>query len=403
MIILPDKNIPRSRFLMPVPHCEWRTPSQAQPKDQFGNENQTRFRVTARLNDGYRAWVGWFDDRSDCDAFLWAIACGSLQYECELWELPTPAWSPDMGDALTYEFATTTFLTSPTGSNQTYTSPSDWNNSNNSIEVLGGGATGALSIGTDRHATGGGGGAYAKILNFTFATPGTTTATYRVGAGGTGLSNSSSANTAGNDGGATWFNSSTDPGAGTDNSKAGAQPGLGGASLAGNNSGGAGGVGTSGWGQTRYSGGNGGNLTGASGRGGSGGGGAGGPNGAGLNGGDSSSTVDDTVTSGGNADNGSGGAGSAGSNSTSAGNTSDGGSGTEWDGTHGCGGGSGGRSASASVNFGTGAGGQYGGGSGGTEKRGTGTGSTGAGGQGMIVVTYTPGASPGFNMPMMGM
>lgn len=54
MIILPDKNIPRAKFLMPQHKSEWRTSSQAQLKDQFGNENVKMFRVVARLRDGYK-------------------------------------------------------------------------------------------------------------------------------------------------------------------------------------------------------------------------------------------------------------------------------------------------------------------------------------------------------------
>ncbi|MCZ7659184.1 MAG: hypothetical protein M5U07_15630 [Xanthobacteraceae bacterium] len=136
MIILPDHAI--ARVLPPLAECDWRTPSQARPKDAAGNENRTRFRLTARLHDGHIAWRGWFDDRDDADAFLWALATGSLRHERALWRLSMPAWHSDLGQELAYEFATVSFLTSPTGSNQTWNVPSDWNSANNHVETIGG-------------------------------------------------------------------------------------------------------------------------------------------------------------------------------------------------------------------------------------------------------------------------
>src|SRR3954452_20877814 len=106
MLILPDRNIPRARFLLPVAACEWRTPSRALPKDQFGNENRTRFRLRARLDNGRVGWCGWFDDRSDADAFLWAIATDTLRYERELWRLPSPWWDAGIGPDVAYDFTT---------------------------------------------------------------------------------------------------------------------------------------------------------------------------------------------------------------------------------------------------------------------------------------------------------
>ena len=63
MIILPERNIPRGKLLLPMRPAEWRQPSQR--KAIFGIEDQTRFRLTARLNDGFIAWRGWFDSRED--------------------------------------------------------------------------------------------------------------------------------------------------------------------------------------------------------------------------------------------------------------------------------------------------------------------------------------------------
>ena len=79
MIILPDRNIPRSKVLMPM---RLRDYAPSQRTCTFGIENQTRFRLTARLHDGHIAWKGYFDDRDDADAFLAAlarhVACGEV-------------------------------------------------------------------------------------------------------------------------------------------------------------------------------------------------------------------------------------------------------------------------------------------------------------------------------------
>lgn len=388
MIILPDRRLSRGKLLMPVPRVEWRAPSISLPRDQLGNEIVcTRFRLTARLNDGHVVWRGWFEDRDDADAFLFALVSGSLRHERALWRLPTPAWHPGIGTDFVYEFVTQTILTT-TGSNQTYTSPSDWNNASNQVECLGGGGSGGTRTFSGGHGAGGGGGAYSAITNFSFASPGTTTATYRVGLGGTAVTAS---NTAGVAAGATWFNDTVDPGNGTTNAKCSAAGGFGGGTGRPAN-GGAGGANSSSWGQTKYSGGRGGNATSATSFAATGGGGAAGPSGAGGNGGDTASNV---ATNGGSANNG-----------TTAGGTSggsNGGNGTEFSPSYGCGSGSGGKvSGSPSV---AGAGGNYGGGSGGASTNGS-TANTSAGSQGLIVVEYTPTATNSLannNLPMLGM
>lgn len=58
--------------------------------------------------------------------------------------------------------ATVTFLTSGTS----YSTPGDWNNSNNSIECIGAGGNGGTN---NFGGGGGGGGAYAKITNLTIS------------------------------------------------------------------------------------------------------------------------------------------------------------------------------------------------------------------------------------------
>lgn len=402
MIIIPDRNIPRARFLVPVKSRQWREPSQLVPRDQMGNPTtQTHFRIRARLNDGHVAWTGWFADREDFDAFLWAIACGTLRYERELWRLPTPAWHPDIGENVTFDFLTQTILTT-TGSNQTYTSPSDWNNSSNTVECLGAGGSGAARSDSTGHQTGGGGGAYSSIANFSFATPGTTTATYRVGSAGPSRSTTNS-NLAGLAGGATWWNDTVDPGNGSTNAKCSAAGGGAGANGTGSQNGGTGGATTSSWGQTKNAGGRGGNLTGASGAGGSGGGGAAGPSGAGGAGTDSASTSN-VATAGGDSNNGtlSGGAGST--TTATAGSN-----GTEFSGSYGCGSGGGGASRNTASAVATaGAGGNYGAGGGGAVNSSASSleAVSGAGTQGLIVVEYTPAVTfslANTNLPMMGL
>jgi hypothetical protein len=384
-------------FLSPVPQREWREPSQRRCGN-WEEENRTWFRLQARTSDGALFWRGWFDDRDDADRFLWGLATGSLRYDPALCRLPMRSnngavgwynnfkqplhageWFREWADLpLFYEFASVSFFTTSAGSNQTWTSPSDWNNANNQIEAIGGGASGGGTNAQPNHCTGGGGGAYSSIDNFVVATPGTTTATLQVGAGGAQVG---AAN--GNPGGTTWFNSASDPGTGTDNTRLAADGGSGGIKATGSQNGGPGGVGTNGWGQVRTSGGRGGNLTGASGTGSSGGGGGAGPNGVGGNGGDNSSTST-VATAGGTGDNGAGGAGTPGTTGSTS--TAAGVAGTEWDSTHGSGGGSGGcaRVAGSAT---SGAGGRYGGGSGGATGAAGGTAT--AGSVGIVVITYT--------------
>jgi hypothetical protein len=276
------------------------------------------------------------------------------------------------------------FLTTTPGSNQTFPSPADWNNSNNSIEAIGGGGSGAAADDTNINrpiGAGGGGGEWRKITNFSFAVPGTTTATYQLGLGGTAVTQAVAGFKNGTSGGTTWFNSTVDPGAGADNTKLGAKPGLAGnGATGGAANGGAGGTG--GWGTSSNAGGRGGNvaLPSSNGARGTGGGGAAGSTGVGVAGTDLAAASTGT-SAGGNADTGGTGAGTggAGGNPPVAG-----GPGTESDGTHGSGGGGGAGLTSAG-----GAGGNYGGGGGGGVTI-SGSATSGAGIQGMIVITYTP-------------
>ena len=243
----------------------------------------------------------------------------------------------------TYTGATTkhlVFLTT-TGANN-WTVPSDWNSANNTIEVIGGGAGGRRQS-SSSYRSGGGGGAYSIIFNLTL-TPAASIA-YNVGIGGGGY-------TAGGD---TWFGNSVYASA-----KVAAKGGV----CPSNSSALNGGQASGGIGTFKSSGGNG--VLGYD----SGGGGAGGPHGDGK---------DATSNTGGYGDNLYGGVGGA-NDPNNHPVTSPGGNGTEWDSTHGCGGGGGiyaGDTGSVGAN-----GGNYGGGGG------AGYSGAGSGGQGLIIITY---------------
>lgn len=255
--------------------------------------------------------------------------------------------------------------------------PVDWNNDDNTIECIGGGASG------------GAGGDYAKISNLTL-TPGNNVI-YAVGAGGSG----------GSAGGDTWFNgmnaasaSVVAKGGGRATTSVGDVVRAGGPGGT-TDIGGGGGGGAGGPSGVGARGGNGASVTG-------GGGGGGGANG-GSAGGDA---VGGTGGAGGNGPDGTGGGaanGGAGSNGGGGGGrNADGGPGgsggtsvvwiqTSDSATAGPGGGGGGGGAGPQSTGGAGGrGANYGGGGGrgglGKQTRGA----SGSGGQGIIVITYTP-------------
>lgn len=247
--------------------------------------------------------------------------------------------------------AVVTFLTSGTS----YSTPVDWNNSDNSIECIGaGGNGGGLVAGGGG---GGGGGAYAKIVNLTIAG----SIAYSIAGGGSQAD--------------TTFNSTSlvcDAG----NNGSSGTAGTGGTTAAST-------------GSTEFAGGDGASNAG-------GGGGAGGTTSAGSNasGGD-----------GGNAGTASGGSGGA-AGSSGGGFGGQGGDGTVWQLSPARGGGGGGGGGGigegeppdclADPGDG-GAGGSYGGGGGGGGARGyfaCNLSNGGVGAQGIITVTYTPASVP---------
>ena len=285
-----------------------------------------------------------------------------------------------------------------------YSTPSDWNSSSNTIEVIGGGGGGGNPA--SGGGAGGGGGAYSKITNLSISG----SVTYAIGNGGSAT----------NAGGDTYFN-----GASLGASSVGAKGGGGGGA---NAAVGTGGASASGIGTTKYSGGDGGTSNSST-DGGGGGGGAAGKNGVGKNGGAATSGTtsggggggSDGGTAGSNSVNnslggaggnnfagtgggaggtgagaagtvGGGGGGSATNGLSTGANGGNGGNGITLDGsTTGSGGGGGGAGAFSGSGFNGGTGGLYGGGGGGGSFSPNGAGGTGA--NGVIVITYAPASS----------
>ena len=239
------------------------------------------------------------------------------------------------------------FLTSGTS----WTVPNDWNNANNTVEVIGAGGAHKSSSAT----AGAGGGSYSKANHLTL-TP-NSSVPYNIGISGLASPGES-----------TWFGSTTRSSA--------LVAATGGCNV--NSSSNCTNPTSANIGSVIYAGGKGGNdgyLAGFA----AGGGGAAGPHGGGGRGQDSGQY---SGGSGGGGDNGYGGAGGADSN----GPASPGGAGAEYTATAGGTAGSGGGGGAGSNRNGGGStGGAYGGGAGGGNTSGT-----VSGGKGLIVITYTP-------------
>jgi hypothetical protein len=282
-----------------------------------------------------------------------------------------------------------------------WTVPADWNNSNNTIHMIGaggGGATAAVSGNNRAAGGGGGGGGYTVLTNQTL----TGAIPYTIG---TSAGNAS--------GGSTTFNTTNTAGGGSVGTATTTPTSSGGAGGAGTFAGGTGGVGGFG-------------TAASTGYGSGGGGGAGGSNGIGGTGGNGVGGLAGTITGGGgggngggsNGTNGTSGVGGNGGNNFGGTGGATGGAGSGANGTLG-GGGAGGGSGSAggqggagidianTIGGGGGKGGQgglatavttntgiYGGGGagGGIQTAGA-FGTGGAGSQGVIFIIYTPGGA----------
>ncbi len=299
------------------------------------------------------------------------------------------------------------FLTSNTGSLQSWTVPADFSTTNTIITIGAGGAGGGFIGGAGFGGSGGGGAAFAFGSNLNLSG----SVSYQIASATAGVSG----NNPGGAGGYTWFNAASYTGSGNCTSTVVAAMG-GSGGTAGGSSGGAGGTTGNSCGYYTAAGGAGGSTSGN----GAGGGGAGGPQGTGGAGGADTSGGGGSGGGGsGGGDGGSGGgAGSANSGSTggAGGNNSAGvgrgaagaagtlgggggggsvatggagGPGADYPatagGTAGPGGGGGGAGNGSTLNGGNG--GNYGGGGGGENST---SGSSGGGAQGLIIIIYTP-------------
>lgn len=370
MLILPQGH--DYRILLPQQRRDWRAPSAAQVKDEFGNENELAFRLDGLTHDGVVRWRGWVQDREDLDALLWAIATGTLSQQPALWPLTAPAWHPDLGEGLVYQATTLDFLTASPGSLLTYTKRGDYQDGRNAIEMVGGGGQAATNSASTAGSQGGGYSSKGQSTNLgaNYAFGAGTTAQYNISKGGSRPTGAEA--TQG------WFGAATFAGAPVNIDVAG-HGGEGGANRDGGNQN----MAATSTGTLKYNGGKGGDVRVGvfSNNNAAGGGGAAGPNGAGG--------AAAQVGTGATQSNGQG-VGAAGDNgSGGAGGTVGGGAGaigTEWNASHGSGGGGGGNNGG----FG-GVGGNYGGGTGG------GTNDI-ASVSGLIVVSYRPRIS-GFVIP----
>jgi len=288
------------------------------------------------------------------------------------------AAAPLADDVGVNQTVTTIVLTSGTS----WTVPSDWNNSLNTIEVIGGSGSGASHRSPSiRYATGGGGGGYSRVSNQTLSG----SVSYVIGTAGSAVARTTDGLTNGNAGTATWFGAATQV-----SSLVAANGGGGGiAAASGTAAGGAGGSLTGAIGTIRYTGGSGGAQTVSGGimAFSSGGGGGGGPKGAGLNG-VSNTVAANAGTNGGAGGNGFGGIAGTGRLDTTGG--SNGGNGSDLSKSGSGGGGGGYKPPDGGGTYVAYSGGNYGGGGGGiTSNAGTSI-TSGAGAGGLIVIRYVP-------------
>lgn len=365
-LILPERGIKRASFFQHLPEHEWRTPSQATPKNSLGHENQTRWTATLRLDDGHIAWRGWFDDFMDFDQFMMSLSLDTLRFDRPLQRACTPWFEPDLLHIDgRWEWHQWLFIVGPvypgTGS---YGVPSNCagisGKSGEFADAIGAGGSGGRAAHAFGNGSGGAGGAWSRVTVMAL-TP-SSTITNQIGVGGAAIATGTTAGALGTD---TWLN-----GANLAASSVGAKGGAGGTTGAGAT----GGQAASGIGTSKN---NGGNSGTASAIGATGGAGAGGPSGAGNN----SAAGASAATVGSAANGGVTPAGGAGSTQPNIG-----GAGTLYDATHGPGGGSGSIIGGSTS---TGTGGLYGGGSGGKGATNA-TGVTGQGGAGLAVICYEP-------------
>ena len=71
MIILPDRNIARAKYLTPLHYKQWRPPIWWEGRET-GNVLGIYFIVQAFRSNGEMVWKGWFEDREDADEFMYS-------------------------------------------------------------------------------------------------------------------------------------------------------------------------------------------------------------------------------------------------------------------------------------------------------------------------------------------
>lgn len=291
---------------------------------------------------------------------VWSPPHGVVVWASPDSERPVPGWVY----AAPIPLVTTVFKVA---GDTSFANPGDWNDASNKVEDIGHGGKGSPGTGAARGGPGGGGGAYAVRPNIPILANAEFPVTVQIGAAGASATptqfNNPSPSTARKVVGAVGADASTTV-AGAGGAVGNCTPNTALSGGVGATAGGAGGA-EPGVGKSQ----------------GAGGGGSGGPNGAGSAGGVVSGSTSGT---GGNADGSTviGPAGVTGNLNGTIGN-----SGTEFDGTHGCGtGGSGGGTTSGNLG---GVGGNYGGGGGGSG----GVGAAQNGAAGLIIISYTPAAA----------
>ena len=78
MIILPDRNIARGKFLMPMRKRDWYGPH------PFGPDVNLIFNTwiaQAWRADHSMVWQGHFEDREDADEFMAALVSGVIKHD----------------------------------------------------------------------------------------------------------------------------------------------------------------------------------------------------------------------------------------------------------------------------------------------------------------------------------
>ena len=287
MIILPDKNIARAKYLPPMLRCEWQA---------FGGDANIHFQTW--LAQAYRAdysmvWQGHFEDREDADEFMAALISGVIKHDRYLRQLPVycPDFDPDMlrDPSIQYNMVTNLGIGPSSG---VWSAPGDCygfrSRAGEFIDCIGPGG-GAGSGAPSRNSTGGGGGGFARRIDLAL-TPGTGVS-FNVGSGGAGAATTATGAAGAGGTSDTWFYSPANPGV-QGNAGGGGNTGV----VGGNPVGGGGGGAAAG--NYGFAGGRGGNQSGAQGSNATGGGAAANPSGAGAAGGDISG-VAATVSAGG--------------------------------------------------------------------------------------------------------